>query len=221
MNIQKTIRNIGEHFAHRKREYGTALALAAMASTAAAAQVRVRCTELFKEDYRPTSRIEVLATRLPYSSDVYAVREACENVDFAKIRYRALPITVGPVSVGGAVQGSRLSIDLPQDYVDEHGEAGLALAVQGTPTDNSFAKSTTHYFPSTNIMDGYAFVDTKRVFGDCLWSYNFGTETLKANPGLDYKITDKVSAGIEASVSSTSGDVNVNYVAARATVSLP
>ncbi len=125
------------------------------------------------------------------------------------LKIEALPIEYGPLGVGAVWQ------QVDGTNFEAHREAGAVVRIKGKPTENTFAKADTRYFPETNTVEGYAFVDRKRFFADCLWGYNTETGTGSYRTGIDFKLTKNVSAGVEAKLTGKIDELKEDYAGVR------
>lgn len=162
-------------------------------------------TALISEDQRTLHRTELMLSKMPANSDVYMILEQKENSEVYKIRGQALPITTGPVSLGVTAQHV-YSKKPTNDY-------GIVARLQGKIGDVS-AKADFRGFKS-NTYDGYMFGSLREVFIDMLWSYDANTGKMMFRSGVDYRITDNISVGIEGKVSGKIESMNTNYAALR------
>ena len=164
------------------------------------------------EDQKPITSAELLVRGLPVKSDFYAVKDGAKGNEYYKFRTQSVPLEYGIVGLGIAGQ-----------YVDgtkfeEHQEVGPVLRLKGKPTEKTFAKSDLRWFPERNEIDGYMFFDSPWAFADCLWKYNFEKDSGAFRPGIDAKITDNVSIGLEGKFVGRIDEMQKDYVGVRAGV---
>lgn len=176
------------------------------------AKPSIVATHIHNESANPINRLEVFG-KLPLSSDFYAIGESQDDSDFYKLRVQALPLSYGAFSVGAVAQhvnGNKFS---------EHNEYGIVTRVQGKPTEKSFGKLDLRYFPDRETIDGYGFIDTNRVFLDCLGSYDHETGNGFVRPGIDIKLGKNVSLGLETKFSGYRSNLDKQYFGLRGKVS--
>jgi len=175
-------------------------------------QTTVKLTEIVADEQKPRARTEFLVNKLPVNSDVYILLENNNNIDFYKLRAQCIPIEDKNFGIGIAAQ------HVDGTTFPAHNEIGLVMRLKGKPTGDSFVKSDIRYFPTTNVIDTYTFLDTKKVFVDFLGSYNIETGKTMLRQGIDYKFNKKISAGLEAKFSGESSDLEKDYVGIRACI---
>lgn len=169
-------------------------------------KVSVKTSRIVAEGKNPQQRYEALVTKMPIHGDIFATWENQGGKNFYKFIAQAVPISYGPVSIGAVAQ--HVNGGLP------HEEAGCLVRIAGNPVKGVFAKANTRYFPTRNVVDGYALVDGKRVFADALWSLNTDSKNAFVRAGIDYKIGKGTFVGLEGKA--VRKDLDLDYFGVRA-----
>ncbi len=79
-----------------------------------------------------------------------------------------------------------------------HNDLGLSLRINGKLNRKTFGKIDLRYFPKERTIDSYAFISRKKLFLDCISSYNHETDSAMFVPGIDYKLNKNCSIGLES-----------------------
>jgi hypothetical protein len=158
----------------------------------AQAKISASQTEAIIPSQKPISRTEVAVKNMPGNSDAYILFEK-KDADLTKVRIQSLPITYGIASIGAAIQ------HVNNGTASE--EIGGVVRLAGKLYDVN-VKIDTRYFPPSKILDWYGFLSKDKMFGDILGAANLnqGKENVWIRPGLDYKISDNISTGLEAKI---------------------
>lgn len=166
-------------------------------------------TRIQNDGAEPINRIEI-AGKLPYNLDYYGLAQEQADVDFYKARLQFVPLGYSNFGLGAVVQHKN-SNSFPEQNV-----WGIVGRLQGKPTKQSFGKIDLRYFPDKETFDWYGFLDTPRVFADCLGDYSPKTKRGFIQPGIDFKFGKTFSLGLEAKFTGEPSDLEKKYVGIRA-----
>ncbi|MEA3429686.1 MAG: hypothetical protein U9R08_00275 [Nanoarchaeota archaeon] len=167
------------------------LLLGAALATNVAAKPSVTLTNLCNET--PIQRVEAF-TKLSKNVDHYTVLQKTGNVNFYKTRLQWTPINSGKYSFGLASQAKDTNI------TNSETSLGLVGRIQSKLPGKGFGKMDVRYFPKTNTIEGYGFINNKDTFVDMLSGYNTKTGKGFHNPGIDFKMNKNKSFRIEANL---------------------
>lgn len=143
---------------------------------------------------KPVHRVQTRLFGLPLDSNTYTVWEHKDS-DYYKLRLESLPL-----------KHKNLSLGLAAQYVDgtnfeAHEELGISLKIKGKPIEDSYALAKIRFFPETDTLSTYSFLETPKLKADLLGSYNIETTRTMLNPGIQYKINNIFYIGLETRLS--------------------
>lgn len=200
----------------RKTLTGIALAGALLFSPSANAgeakvnpKVNGEIAQVVKDEGKSTLRGQFWVKDLPFNSDTYGLWESCDATDFYKFRLTSLPIKYKSLGMGAVVQ------HVDGTNFEAHDDFGLALRLSGKVNPKTFGKIDLRYFPKEKTIDSYGFLTKGRFFLDCVSSYNHETDSAMFVPGIDYKINNDLSLGIETKFTGEIGDLENQYSGVR------
>jgi hypothetical protein len=165
-------------------------------------------TRVQNEGAEPINRIEITG-KLPYNFEYYGTAEEQGSVDFYKARLQCVPLTYQNFSLGATIQHKN------SNMFSEKNDWGLVTRIQGKPTKTTFGKLDLRYFPDKETIDWYGFIDSKRLFLDCLGDYNVEKGTGSIRPGIDFKCGYSFSVGLEGKFAGEPSDLDTKYIGAR------
>jgi hypothetical protein len=165
-------------------------------------------TRVQNEEAKPVNRIEI-AGKLPYNLDYYGTAEEQGDVDFYKARLQCVPLKYGNFGLGATIQHKN------SNMFSEQNDWGLVARLQGKPTKSTFGKLDLRYFPDKETFDWYGFVDSEKLFLDCLGDYNADKGTGFIRPGVDLKLGDNFLVGLEGKFAGEPSNLDTKYFGIR------
>ena len=162
--------------------------------------------QIVANNQKPISRSEVLITDLPYDADAYVIYEQQGRSKFTKVRAQTIPFNISDLKLGLSAQYVKASGS------KSHEEIGLVGRITG-PVGNSFGKLDVRWFPSQESIDSYGFITNTKMYLDLLAIYDCQSKYKIIRPGIDFKVNENVSVGIEAKFSGVK--LNKDYLGIR------
>ncbi len=169
--------------------------------------VKLQQTEIVT-DSEIKSRTEIITSKWPLNTDVYANVEFQDAGTFYRFRAQTAPIKVGNFSIGGT--GNH--IKLPNDTeLNDWGPMGRYFR----RWKNGFVKHDQRYFVSSNALDGFTILGYRRLKAEALHRYDLDNQSGFFRPGVGVDITKNVNLGLEARFNAKGGKWQEAYTGFR------
>ncbi len=159
----------------------------------------------------PINRIEAFG-KLPYEFNYHGIAQSQGDVDFRQLSLSYVPLNQGPFGLGATIQHKNSNV------FSEQNDYGALARIQGSPLDGIFGKLDLKYLPERNNFEWYGFFDSEKVFLDLVGSYNHETDGTFLQPGIDFKINDMFSLGLEGTFTGEISELNEKYIGVRAKI---